>query len=648
MTTVIVPLDGSAAAEQAIPHARAIAGPAGRVLLLTCELDGEPVAPRRYLDDCVSRMPGPTEARVTFGRDPAEAIVATVADVPHALVCMTAHGRTAVGAALLGSTAEAVARADRPSRSSSSGPTPCSIRARAAAANLVVGVDSAGTAESVVPVAAAFAARLHLHPWVLEATSPAPYPFVADAEVPSRVRAAGGAGHAVTMFAARQQAAEQKVMVARRAGRRDRPLRPRPARDLRRRRHARPDGCGSVRVRQRRDARRAPQPGPRAGGATVRFADRFDAGRRLATAVHERLHGDVVVLGLPRGGVPVAAQVARVLGAPLDVVCVRKLGVPTHPELAMGAIAEGGVRILDRDLVTRLRISERGVAAVEARERDELARQAARYRGRTPHPSRLTARTVVIVDDGLATGATAQAAGTLGSSCAAPAGSCSPCRSARPSRCDPERLGVDDVVTVMTPPNFGAVGAWYDRFGATTDDEVLDALPGRGPSGPVGRVRRRPLGPAVRSVVSIPAGGVTLDGWLDVPEHVRGPGGVRARQRQQPAQPPQPGGRRRAECPRLRHAALRPAHRVRGRRPAQRVRHRVARRRAAAARARLGRDPFGGRRRPGRAVRCEHRRRRGAASRPPQRTRASTRWCRAVGGPTSPRTRSAPCAARCC
>ena len=250
----------------------------------------------------------------------------------------------------------------------------------------------------------------------------------------------------------------------------------------------------------------------------MRFANREEAGRRLASIVCERLSNDIVVVGLPRGGVPVAAQVASALDAPLDVVCVRKLGVPSYPELAMGAIGEGGVRVLDHDLVARLGIADRAIAAVETRERDELARQAEQFRaGRAPVA--LEGRTVVIVDDGLATGATARAAarsvrarGARRVVLAVPVG-------ARDSM-DPEVLGVDDVIAVVAPRDFGAVGAWYDDFRATSDAEVLSALHGQSARG--ARQRPRPLGPAARSAVTIPAGEATLDGWLDVPQHVRG------------------------------------------------------------------------------------------------------------------------------
>jgi putative phosphoribosyl transferase len=142
----------------------------------------------------------------------------------------------------------------------------------------------------------------------------------------------------------------------------------------------------------------------------VRFANREDAGRRLAALLSAyRGRADVVVLGLPRGGVPVAAQVARALGAPLDVFLVRKLGVPGHEELAMGAIAEGGTEVLDHGLIDELGIQELQLAEARSRERDELHRRARLYRGNRSAPD-LRGRTVIVVDDGLATGATMEAA----------------------------------------------------------------------------------------------------------------------------------------------------------------------------------------------------------------------------------------------
>ena len=208
----------------------------------------------------------------------------------------------------------------------------------------------------------------------------------------------------------------------------------------------------------------------------MRFADRHDAGRRLAERLRALATDEPVVLGLPRGGVPVAVEVARALAAPLDVILVRKLGVPSRPELAMGAIGEDGVRVVDATLVERLGISERALARVEARERTELERRARRYRGeRTPIP--ITGRDVVIVDDGLATGATARAAILVAR--------------ARAARrvvvavpvAPPETvvaLGdqADEVISLETPSTMVAVGAAYVDFSPTSDEEVVALLEG--------------------------------------------------------------------------------------------------------------------------------------------------------------------------
>ena len=208
----------------------------------------------------------------------------------------------------------------------------------------------------------------------------------------------------------------------------------------------------------------------------MRFADRHDAGRRLAERLRALATDEPVVLGLPRGGVPVAVEVARALAAPLDVILVRKLGVPSRPELAMGAIGEDGVRVIDATLVERLGISERALARVEARERTELERRARRYRGeRTPIP--IAGRDVVIVDDGLATGATARAAILVARARAARrvvfAGPVAP----------PETvvaLGdqADEVISLETPTTMVAVGAAYVDFSPTSDEEVVALLEG--------------------------------------------------------------------------------------------------------------------------------------------------------------------------
>src|SRR6266568_2905611 len=202
--------------------------------------------------------------------------------------------------------------------------------------------------------------------------------------------------------------------------------------------------------------------------------DRTDAGRHLASSL-DRLRGsDVVVLGLPRGGVPVAFEVARALGAPLDVIVVRKLGVPYQPELAMGAIGEGGIRVSNDDVIRRGGITSQEIAAVEERERADLDQQAQRFRAGRPHTD-LAGRTAVIVDDGIATGSTAaaacQVARQLGASqvvLAVPVGA--------PESLDALRKVCDDVVCPHAPPFFMAVGTFYDDFRHVSDHEVSDLL----------------------------------------------------------------------------------------------------------------------------------------------------------------------------
>jgi putative phosphoribosyl transferase len=212
----------------------------------------------------------------------------------------------------------------------------------------------------------------------------------------------------------------------------------------------------------------------RFGSPQVIFDDRGDAGRRLAALLADLGDEPLVVLGLPRGGVIVAAEVARVLGAPLDVIVVRKLGVPDQPELAMGAIGEDGVAVYDDEIIRAAHVSLPQLERVEARERDELLRRVQLIRDRHPRIS-LAGRTAVIVDDGIATGATARAA----------------CQVARAHGADRVVLAVpvapadwqqvlgdaaDRLVAVATPEPFVAVGCHYSDFRQVTDDEVLAAL----------------------------------------------------------------------------------------------------------------------------------------------------------------------------
>ena len=204
------------------------------------------------------------------------------------------------------------------------------------------------------------------------------------------------------------------------------------------------------------------------------FIDRRDAGRRLAERLEDLRGRDVVILGLPRGGVPVAFEVARALGLPLDVIVVRKLGMPSQPELAMGAIGEGGVRILNQELRQWGDVTGGEIAAVERREQAELESRVTRLRaGRSRIP--LKGRTAVIVDDGVATGSTARAA----------------CQVARAQGASQVVLAVpvaaaeaaeslcgiaDEVVCLQIPDSFYAVGQWYEDFSQVPDEEVVGLL----------------------------------------------------------------------------------------------------------------------------------------------------------------------------
>lgn len=203
------------------------------------------------------------------------------------------------------------------------------------------------------------------------------------------------------------------------------------------------------------------------------FADRADAGRQLAQRLKNLRGRDVVVLGLPRGGVPVAYEVAAALGAPLDVIVVRKLGVPFQPELAMGAIGEGGVMVADRGVMAHAGVSDSQLRSVESQERPVLQARVAQLR-RWRKPPRLDGRTAVVVDDGIATGSTArvacEVARRLGADwvlLAAPVA---------PAHLNPGRTGADEVVCVSTPRRFTAVGYHYQDFSATSEEQVMILL----------------------------------------------------------------------------------------------------------------------------------------------------------------------------
>lgn len=206
----------------------------------------------------------------------------------------------------------------------------------------------------------------------------------------------------------------------------------------------------------------------------MRFRDRRDAGRQLAQRLEHYRGDNPVVLALPRGGVPIGYEVARALGAPLDVLVARKIGAPFHPELGVGAIAEGSPPVFDETTLRSLRLSVEDLRVTIDKERAELRRRVQRYRGDRPAVP-VTDQTVIVVDDGLATGVTARAA----------------LRSVawrQPAQlilgvpvCAPETAtslleDADDVVCVMTPQRFHAVGAWYDDFRQTPDQEVVDLL----------------------------------------------------------------------------------------------------------------------------------------------------------------------------
>jgi putative phosphoribosyl transferase len=266
----------------------------------------------------------------------------------------------------------------------------------------------------------------------------------------------------------------------------------------------------------------------------VPFLDRAEAGKRLASLLTGQLMIDrgagTVVLGLPRGGIPVAYEIARALDAPLDVILVRKIGLPAQPELAMGAIGEDGVRVVNDDVVDAEHVSDLEFAAVEERERAELGRRAERYRAGLPRVP-LTGKTAIVVDDGIATGSTARAA-------------CQVARAHGAARvvlavpvAPPASIGAlasvaDEVVCVEEPEPFLAIGQWYQDFAQTGDEEVVDLLrqsvraqSGRAESGRAqsGKAQSgaEDRAPADRDVIVL-AGSVPLPGRLAIPAGARG------------------------------------------------------------------------------------------------------------------------------
>jgi predicted phosphoribosyltransferase len=205
------------------------------------------------------------------------------------------------------------------------------------------------------------------------------------------------------------------------------------------------------------------------------FRDRADAGRALAEALWKFAdRNDVVVLALPRGGVPVGFEVARALHTPLDVFLVRKLGVPGYEELAMGAIAAGGITVLNPDVIRALEVPRSAVEDVAVREREELERRARMYR-RTRPPLNAQGKASILVDDGLATGSTMRAA-VAALRRMAPSKIVVAVPIASPATCEEMRRIADECVCVETPHPFQSVGLWYDDFSQTTDEEVCALL----------------------------------------------------------------------------------------------------------------------------------------------------------------------------
>ena len=211
------------------------------------------------------------------------------------------------------------------------------------------------------------------------------------------------------------------------------------------------------------------------GSRTKLFRDRYDAGEYLAGMLqHYADRSDVIILGLPRGGVPVAYEIAKKLQVTMDIFIVRKLGVPVHEELAMGAIASGGVRVLNEDVIRKLQITDEMIEAAAEEQERELHRREREYRG-DREPLELAGKTVILVDDGLATGASMRA-GVRALKLHSPARIVVAVPVGAPDTCRLFEQEVDEVVCGKTPEDFTAVGAWYHDFTQTTDEEVCHLI----------------------------------------------------------------------------------------------------------------------------------------------------------------------------
>jgi putative phosphoribosyl transferase len=252
----------------------------------------------------------------------------------------------------------------------------------------------------------------------------------------------------------------------------------------------------------------------------MRFRNRSDAGQRLAGRLEHLRGKDAVILGLPRGGVPVAAEVARALAAPLDIILVRKLGVPAQPELGMGAIGESDARVINPDVVRYAQVSEAQIAEVERRERAELQRRAQRFRGGAPHEP-LAGRIAVIVDDGIATGSTARAACQVARAMGA-AKVLLAVQVAPPGADVGMRGDADEVICLEMPGRFLAIGEWYEDFAQTSDEEVVALLRAararqaeQGRERPVGEAEERVTGDQAAPGIA-EAGRAELDGLVDM------------------------------------------------------------------------------------------------------------------------------------